>query len=57
MRLALEEAVVNAVRHGNRCDPSKWVTVLFKVGPECVLAEVHDEGGGFDPARVPDPTT
>jgi serine/threonine-protein kinase RsbW len=55
-RLALEEAVVNAVRHGNRCDPSKWVTVRYAVGPERVLAEVHDEGSGFDPERVPDPT-
>jgi serine/threonine-protein kinase RsbW len=56
MRLALEEAVLNAVRHGNRCDPSKWVTVRYTVGPERVLAEVHDEGSGFDPDHVPDPT-
>jgi serine/threonine-protein kinase RsbW len=57
MRLALEEAVVNAVRHGNRGDPSKWVTVGFNVGPERVLVEVHDEGAGFDPDSVSDPTT
>jgi serine/threonine-protein kinase RsbW len=57
MRLALEEAVVNAVRHGNRCDPTKWVTVRYTVGPERVLVEVHDEGDGFDPDSVPDPTT
>ena len=56
MRLALEEAVVNAVKHGNRGDPSKWVVVRFTVGPERVLAEVQDEGAGFDPAAVPDPT-
>jgi serine/threonine-protein kinase RsbW len=56
MRLALEEAVVNAVKHGNGGDPAKWVVVRFTVSPERVLAEVQDEGAGFDPARVPDPT-
>jgi serine/threonine-protein kinase RsbW len=57
MRLALEEAITNAVRHGNRFEPSKWVTVLFNVDQERAQAEVRDEGPGFDPARVPDPTT
>jgi serine/threonine-protein kinase RsbW len=56
VRLALEEAVVNGLRHGNQGDPSKCVRVLYRVAPEAVLAEVQDEGAGFDPARVPDPT-
>jgi serine/threonine-protein kinase RsbW len=55
LRLALEEAIVNAIRHGNRGDPSRRVHVRFEVGPDQVLAEVEDEGEGFDPARVPDP--
>jgi len=55
MRLALEEAVVNAVRHGNRDDPARRVIVSFLVGPERVLIDVHDEGDGFDPRTVPDP--
>jgi serine/threonine-protein kinase RsbW len=56
LRLALEEAVVNGLRHGNGDDPAKRVRVRYRVGPEAVIAEVEDEGPGFDPARVPDPT-
>jgi serine/threonine-protein kinase RsbW len=56
MRLALEEAIVNGLRHGNRFDPTKRVLARFHVGPSAVLAEVEDEGPGFDPADVPDPT-
>jgi serine/threonine-protein kinase RsbW len=56
MRLALEEAIVNAIRHGNRDDPAKSVQVTFDVDPDGALAEVEDEGSGYDPARVPDPT-
>jgi serine/threonine-protein kinase RsbW len=56
VRLALEEAVVNGLRHGNRGDPSKCVRVRYRVWPEAVQAEVKDEGAGFDPERVPDPT-
>jgi serine/threonine-protein kinase RsbW len=55
VRLALDEAVVNAVRHGNRGDPTKLVRVRYRVGPGRVVAEVEDEGPGFDPASVPDP--
>jgi serine/threonine-protein kinase RsbW len=57
MRLALEEAVVNAVRHGHRGDPAKHVRVRFRVDAAEALAEVEDEGPGFDPDAVPDPTT
>jgi serine/threonine-protein kinase RsbW len=55
LRLALEEALVNAISHGNRGDPSRSVHVRFQVEPDRVLAEVEDEGEGFDPARVADP--
>jgi serine/threonine-protein kinase RsbW len=56
VRLALAEALVNGLRHGNRGDPSKRVRVSYRVGPDGVTAEVEDEGAGFDPAAVPDPT-
>jgi len=56
MRLAIEEAVVNGLVHGNRNDPTKQVRVRYRVRPENVLAEVEDEGDGFDPRGVPDPT-
>ena len=55
VRLALEEALVNAVKHGNRGDPAKEARLRYHAGPEFVLLEVEDEGEGFDPSAVPDP--
>src|SRR5262249_52081239 len=42
MRLALEEAITNALKHGNRNDPSKRVHVRYSVNAERVLAEIED---------------
>jgi serine/threonine-protein kinase RsbW len=56
LRLALEEAVVNALEHGNGGDPARQVMVRYAVGPQEVLVDVEDEGPGFDPDTVPDPT-
>jgi serine/threonine-protein kinase RsbW len=55
MRLALEEALVNAIKHGNQSDPTKRVRVGYQVTAEGVLVEVEDEGAGFDARQVPDP--
>jgi serine/threonine-protein kinase RsbW len=55
VRLAVEEAMVNAVKHGNRGDSAKEARLRFHVNAEFVLVEVEDEGAGFDPAQVPDP--
>ena len=55
VRLALEEALVNGLRHGNRGDRSKRVRLRHRVADDCVLAEVQDEGPGFRPEDVPDP--
>jgi serine/threonine-protein kinase RsbW len=55
VRLSLEEAIHNALRHGNCHDPSKRVRVSYWVTAERVLVEVEDEGEGFDPGKVPDP--
>jgi serine/threonine-protein kinase RsbW len=55
VRLALWEALVNAIDHGNGGDPAKRVRVSYLVMQGVVLAEVEDEGPGFDPAQVPDP--
>ena len=57
VRLALEEALSNAIKHGNRFDPDKTVTVRFAVEPETVKLTITDQGSGFNPAAVPDPTT
>ncbi|MCX5677248.1 MAG: ATP-binding protein [Planctomycetota bacterium] len=57
IRLAFEEALVNAMKHGNRMDPERKVTLAYRVSPECVEIRVRDEGTGFDAGCVPDPTT
>lgn len=56
VRLALEEALANGFRHGNQGDPNKTVTVEYVVEPGQVHLAVQDEGSGFDPGAVPDPT-
>ena len=57
MRLSLEEALVNAVKHGHHYDASKQVRVRYQVSTRQAVVEVVDEGKGFDPHRVPDPLT
>ncbi len=56
VHLAVEEAVVNAIRHGNKEDAAKRVQLLCKICHERLRIEVADEGPGFNPADVPDPT-
>ena len=55
--LSLREALVNAVKHGNRGDRAKRVELdCFQQADGSILLVVRDEGPGFDPGRVPDPT-
>jgi len=55
--LALSEALANAIIHGNREDPSKKVRVCGACeSQEQLLLVITDEGEGFDPAAIPDPT-
>jgi len=56
VRLALEEAVVNAIRHGNKADPSKKIHVEYVIDDARLVVNVADEGPGFDLDSVPDPT-
>ena len=56
VKLALEEAIANAVTHGNRCDGSKTVTIRYAVNRDRAVVIVRDEGPGFLPEDVPDPT-
>jgi serine/threonine-protein kinase RsbW len=53
--LALEEALVNAIKHGHRDRPGQCVQVRFLVEPEWVVVIVKDKGEGFDPSSVLDP--
>ena len=55
VRLALEEAIVNGLKHGHRHDPTKAVRVWWVVAPAGVRAVVEDQGPGFNPEQVPDP--
>lgn len=56
IKLALEEALVNAIKHGNQMDPDKRVFVVYNVTPERFDIRITDEGAGFNPDDVPDPT-
>lgn len=56
VRLALDEALANAIRHGNGGDESKHVTIRFAVNSEQIDISICDEGEGFEPDAVPDPT-
>jgi anti-sigma regulatory factor (Ser/Thr protein kinase) len=57
IRLCLEEALVNAVRHGNRDNPSQTVEVRLLESPECCKIQVRDEGKSLSVRRttVPSP--
>ena len=57
--VAVRESVINAIKHGNKEDRSKQVTVEFllspRVRPDQFVVEVLDEGAGFDPDFVANP--
>src|SRR4051812_23842281 len=56
IKLAVEEALVNAIKHGNQMDPGKQVHVSYRISPERFDIRITDEGPGFNPEDVPDPT-
>ena len=56
VHVAFEEALRNAMIHGNKLDPAKKVTVEIELGEKSVTICVEDEGFGFDPGALPDPT-
>jgi len=55
VQLAFDEAIINAIRHGNRFDPNKTVGVEVQCNCESIRIRIADQGNGFDPAAVPDP--
>jgi anti-sigma regulatory factor (Ser/Thr protein kinase) len=56
LQVAMGEAVANAILYGNGEDPSRFVTIEAEARPEFVKVRVADEGTGFDPGSIPDPT-
>ena len=53
--IALDEAFVNAVKHGNKNDPTKLVRVGAELSPKEACFTIEDEGEGFDVQTIPDP--
>jgi len=55
--LAVREAVINAVTHGNRENPGLKVNVTLTANDDQLKARITDQGQGFDPERTADPTS
>lgn len=55
VHLAMEEALINAIKHGNKMDPKKEVKIEYAVSADKVEISMTDEGKGFNPESVPDP--
>ncbi len=56
MMIAVTEAVNNAIHHGNKNDPEKFVKIGFESDDHRLVFSVTDEGEGFDHLGLPDPT-
>ena len=56
LKLALEEALTNAIRHGNGGKLEKHIHIKYRVTRQRADIVIADEGAGFNPAAVPDPT-
>jgi serine/threonine-protein kinase RsbW len=54
--IALDEAIVNAIKHGNKCDPRKVVHITAEFDSDGAQFTIRDEGEGFAREKVPDPT-
>jgi len=54
--LAVTEATTNAIIHANKCDTNKKVTIDAYVENSKLIIKIKDEGEGFEPGNIPDPT-
>ncbi len=54
--LSVTEATTNAIIHGNKCNVDKKVAINVFVENGKIIIKVKDEGNGFDPSKIPDPT-
>lgn len=55
VHLGLEEAFLNAIKHGNKNDNTRKVTITYSIRPDEIEIFMKDQGQGFDPDSVPDP--
>ena len=56
VRLSLEEAMVNAIKHGNRMERDKKVRIVCELTEDEITVVIEDQGSGFKLDEVPDPT-
>lgn len=56
VELAVHEAVINAITHGNKNSDDKKVEVKFIIDDDALTVFIRDKGDGFDPSQLPDPT-
>jgi serine/threonine-protein kinase RsbW len=56
VELAVGEALTNAFKHGHHCSTDKRIHMAYAIDDGCITVVVTDEGLGFDPTTVPDPT-
>ncbi|NQU95107.1 MAG: ATP-binding protein [Candidatus Omnitrophica bacterium] len=56
IRLCAEEAIKNSILHGNKGDKGKSVFITYSLKGDKFNMEIEDEGSGFDPLKLPDPT-
>lgn len=54
--LAVAEAISNSMKHGNKNDKSKKVFIKITSDKEKMIVTLKDQGDGFDPKEIPDPT-
>ena len=54
--ISLTEAVNNAIKHGNKNDKNKYVKINLKAKSDSLTFKISDEGEGFNPNNLPDPT-
>ncbi len=57
IELAVHEAIINAMCHGNKYDKDKSVYCSYYYEEGKLCFEIRDEGPGFDPSHIPDPTS
>jgi serine/threonine-protein kinase RsbW len=53
--MAVREAAINAVLHGNTYNPDKRITASFETTSDGLTVRICDQGAGFDPSSLPDP--
>jgi len=56
IQLAFDEAIANAIVHGNERRADAVIRITYRISPEAIQLSIADEGTGFDPSSVPDPT-